>query len=135
MGVRNRIKGAAGDILGFAGESMTALSENQFWKAEAGGKDGMDIEDQERAPGGDNPDTVEAAPPPDIPADDDPKTLFWDPFSVIEQLGFKERRAAVMARTAFGKFRRALRELVSWPGADTAEVDKELRDLMEAVQR
>jgi len=40
-----------------------------------------------------------------------------------------------MARTASGKFRRALRELVSWPDAGTAEVDQELRDLMEAVQR
>ncbi len=51
------------------------------------------------------------------------------------ELGFDERRTAVMARTAAGKFRRALRELVSWPEAGTAEVDQELRDLMEAVQR
>ena len=51
------------------------------------------------------------------------------------ELGFDERRTAVMARTAAGKFRRALRELVSWPDAGTAEVDQELRDLMEALRR
>jgi DNA-directed RNA polymerase specialized sigma24 family protein len=54
---------------------------------------------------------------------------------IAGDLAIDERRAAVMARTAAGKFRRALRELVSWPEASTADVDQELRDLMEAVQR
>jgi DNA-directed RNA polymerase specialized sigma24 family protein len=55
--------------------------------------------------------------------------------TIAVEMGLGERRTAVMARTATGKFRRALRELVSWPDAGTAEVDQELRDLMEAVQR
>ncbi|MHC4211203.1 MAG: hypothetical protein ACYSWT_15980 [Planctomycetota bacterium] len=54
---------------------------------------------------------------------------------IAQELGIDERRTAVMARTAAGKFRRALRELVSWPKAVADEVDQELRDLMEAVQR
>lgn len=94
MGVRDRIKEASAGILGFAGESLSALSENPFWKAERD-EGGIDLEDQERAPGGRKPDSPENAPPPDKPADDDPKSLFWDPFSIIEQLGYKERPSSL----------------------------------------
>lgn len=54
---------------------------------------------------------------------------------IARELGIGERRTAVMARTATGKFQRALRELVSWPDAGAEEVDQEIRDLMEAIQR
>jgi hypothetical protein len=94
VGLSDFIKGASADILGFAGESMMALSENPFWKADRS-EGGLNLEDQERAPGGDQKDTPESAPPPDQPADADPKTLFWDPFSIIEQLGYKERPSSI----------------------------------------
>jgi hypothetical protein len=32
---------------------------------------------------------------PTDPADEDPKSLFWDPFAIIEQLGYKERPSAI----------------------------------------
>lgn len=50
---------------------------------------------QETAPGGDQPDTAEGEPMPEEPTEQDPKTLFWDPFAIIEQLGYKERPSAI----------------------------------------
>jgi len=52
-------------------------------------------EGQERTPGGTSEDTATNAPVPDQKATDDPKTLFWDPFAIVEQLGYKERPSSV----------------------------------------
>jgi hypothetical protein len=38
-----------------------------------------------------------------------------------------------MARTAAHRFKRALRELVSWEGAADEQVDQEIAHLMEAL--
>lgn len=45
------------------------------------------------------------------------------------------RRAAVMARTAANKLRAALRDLAGWDDAEPGEVDREVRELMEALER
>lgn len=44
-----------------------------------------------RTPGGKNEDSAQNAPMPTEKATQDAKSLFWDPFSVLEQLGYKER--------------------------------------------
>ena len=37
------------------------------------------------------PDAMTGAPVPTQPAEDDPKALFYDPFAIIEQLGYKDK--------------------------------------------
>ncbi len=56
--------------------------------------DGMQ-EDQDRAPGGDAEDSAKNAPPPTEEATQDPKSLFFDPFAVVEQMGFKDRASQI----------------------------------------
>jgi len=46
-------------------------------------------------PGNLNADTALSNPVPTEKAEQDPKTLFFDPFSIIEQLGFKDRPSQV----------------------------------------
>lgn len=52
-----------------------------------------------------------------------------------EELGLSEQRVKVMARTGANAFKAALREVVAWPGATPPEIDREIRDLMEAMRR
>lgn len=40
---------------------------------------------------GKDKDTAVKNPPPTQPAPEDPKSLFWDPFAIVEQLGYKDR--------------------------------------------
>lgn len=49
-----------------------------------------ETEGPEAGAGGDK-DTAQNNPVPTQPAPKDPKSLFWDPFSIVEQLGFKDR--------------------------------------------
>ena len=51
--------------------------------------------------------------------------------TIAEDLGITPGRAAVMARTAAGRFRDTLRESVGWDGATTDEIEDEIRSLME----
>lgn len=48
-------------------------------------------EGPDTAPGGDRVDTPEGEPPPDEPSGKDPQTLMWDPFAIVEQLGYRDR--------------------------------------------
>lgn len=48
-------------------------------------------EGPEVAPGGDHEDTAKNSPVPDEVAQQDPKSLFWDPYAIVEQLGYKDR--------------------------------------------
>jgi hypothetical protein len=50
-----------------------------------------DEEGPSRTPGGSNEDTAINAPVPKEPTEGEPKSLFWDPFAIVEQLGYKER--------------------------------------------
>ncbi|MBL0922409.1 MAG: hypothetical protein IBJ10_09820 [Phycisphaerales bacterium] len=52
---------------------------------------------------------------------------------VATDFGVTPERAAVMARTAAHRFKRALRDLVAWEGASDEEVDREIVHLMEAM--
>ena len=40
---------------------------------------------------GKDKDTAAKNPPPTQPSAEDPKSLFWDPFAIVEQLGYKDR--------------------------------------------
>lgn len=40
---------------------------------------------------GKNKDTAAKNPPPTQASPEDPKSLFWDPFAIVEQLGYKDR--------------------------------------------
>ncbi len=48
-------------------------------------------EGPEVTPGGEDEDTAESAPVPEEKADQDPKSLLWDPYAIVEQLGYKDR--------------------------------------------
>ena len=52
-------------------------------------------EGQDRAPGGANEDDADNAPMVTEKAGGDPKSLFWDPFAIIEQLGYKDRPSLI----------------------------------------
>lgn len=52
-------------------------------------------EGNEKAPGGSSEETAQSAPVPTEKAEDNPKSLFWDPFAIIEQLGYKERPSQI----------------------------------------
>lgn len=54
-----------------------------------------DTESQESGPGGSQQDSAKSNPVPTKPAADDPKSLFWDPFAIIEQLGYKDRPSQI----------------------------------------
>lgn len=80
-----------GTLLQGASSALGVLAET-FAKAEPD-------ESTNRAPGGSKPDTAGNAPPPTQPANEPPKTLFWDPFAVIEQLGYKDRPSPLTYNT------------------------------------
>jgi HK97 family phage portal protein len=56
-------------------------------------------EGPDTAPGGDRVDTPEGEPPPDEPSGKSPQTLFWDPFAIVEQLGYRDRPSLITYAT------------------------------------
>lgn len=68
-----------------------AQSTEDFFKASES--------DNTTAPGGSRQDTARNAPVPSQKADEDPQSLFWDPFSIVEQLGYKDKPGAVTYNT------------------------------------
>ena len=74
-----------------AGEGMPLMkADPQPQQVDPQGEDS-----QETAPGGAMQDSAEGQPMPTDPTESDPKTLFWDPFAIIEQLGYKDRPSAI----------------------------------------
>jgi hypothetical protein len=49
---------------------------------------------------------------------------------IAEERSMDVVRVKVMARTAGNRFRRTMREMVSWPGATRESVDEEIRELI-----
>lgn len=91
MGVRSVLKEATRAIAGTAGSLLMDVATNtDLWKAKAKPDEG-----QERAPGGSQEDTADNAPVPTEQASEDPKALFWDPFAIIEQLGYKDKPSQI----------------------------------------
>lgn len=109
--------GVIRDLLpGFARVAATAMGDALLTYAEGGFEKGVrqtrdvrrdaeestpdvglgdDDEGPSRAPGGAKEDTTANSPVPTEPTPDDPKSLFWDPFAIVEQLGYKERPSAI----------------------------------------
>lgn len=65
---------------------------------------GKPDESQSRTPGGQHADTPETGPIPTEPSGSEPKSVFWDPYAVIQQLGFKEK----FSQISYGTLRAAL---------------------------
>jgi hypothetical protein len=86
------LRNVARNLAGVTGEALQDYAGAPLEKGDLGlqGED-----DQDDAPGGVHPDTATDNPVPDENATEDPKSLFWDPFAIIEQLGYKERPSAV----------------------------------------
>lgn len=61
-------------------------------------------EGQDRTPGGKAEDTPEAGPVPTEPSGSEPKSVFWDPYAVLQQIGFKEK----FTQISYGTIRSAL---------------------------
>jgi len=90
---QERLRNVARNLAGATGEALLDYAEfDPLIKAD---QQGEPDESNERAPGGTQEDTAANAPVPDQKATDDPKTLFWDPFSIVEQLGYKDRPSAL----------------------------------------
>lgn len=92
MGLRNQLVGLGRSAAGFAADLLA-----DFAKAE--GESEAADEGSDRTPGGSRPDSGETMPAPTEKANQDPKSLFWDPFAIIEQLGYKERPSSISYRT------------------------------------
>lgn len=91
MGIRDTLIKAGLEAAKGVGQTLIDVADgNPFWKADPTSDEG-----NETAPGGAMQDTAQNAPAPTMPADDDPRSLFWDPFTVVEQLGYKERPSSV----------------------------------------
>lgn len=77
--------------------SLVALEAAQSFLARPGdvGFRKADSEGPEATPGGTQADSAGSNPVPTMKADADPKTMMWDPFAIIEQLGYKDRPSAI----------------------------------------
>jgi len=69
--------------LGAAGGVLNEWAKGDLAKA--------DTEGPESTPRGSQADSAKSNPVPAQPTKEDPKSLFFDPFAIIEQLGFKDR--------------------------------------------
>lgn len=105
MGLRDRIKGAGVVLARTAGNMLMDLAdevgdETRFWKARGDRDESTgDEESQDHTPGGSQEDDSRNAPVPTDKAGEDPKSLFFDPFAVLEQLGYREKPTPITYAT------------------------------------
>lgn len=85
MGIRDSIKQFGLTTLGAIGESVVDWAGSGLTKA-----DGSDS-----TLGGSQEDTTNNNPVPTEKATEDPKFLAWDPYSIVEQLGFKDKPSPI----------------------------------------
>lgn len=87
MGIRNDIRKYGLNALGALGGAMMDVAGSALVKAKG--------DDSDRALGGSDEDTAASNPVPTEKAQDDPKALLWDPFSIVEQLGYKDKPSSI----------------------------------------
>lgn len=87
MSVWEHLQGLSQEVLQMAETQLGVESERALIKAETEGP--------EAAPGGSQADTAASNPVPTQKAISDPKALFWDPYSIIEQLGYRDRPSPI----------------------------------------
>ena len=103
MGLRDVLSGLGRVAATAVGDALLTYAEGDLQKGfrktqdtrEDSASDDSDDEGPRSTPGGSKQDTAMSAPIPQEPAPGDPKSLFWDPFAVVEQLGFKERHSNI----------------------------------------
>jgi hypothetical protein len=93
VGIRETLIGAGRAAASVAGEALLSLG-----KSHPAGTYDID-EGPETAPGGSAADTAANHPVPTDNTNKDPKALFWDPFAIVEQMGFKERPSQISYAT------------------------------------
>jgi hypothetical protein len=99
VGIGKDVLGIGLRLAGAFGAGLQDLAHDALTKAEG--------ETQETGPGGRDKDTAEANPVPDKPAKEDPKSLMWDPYAIVEQLGFKDRPSQI----TYGTLRAIVRRM------------------------
>jgi len=87
MGIRDSIGRLGKTALGAFGEVLTEYAGEPLAKAK------RDDKDEEKEPKADK--ELTRGMVPIEKATDDPKSLFWDPYAIIEQLGYKDRPSMV----------------------------------------
>lgn len=90
MSLRDDIRRYGLTALGAFGEVVTSFAGDALQKADDPKKSVGD-DSPSTSLGGSNEDTVASNPVPQEPAKDDPKSLLWDPFAIVEQLGYKDK--------------------------------------------
>lgn len=99
MGIRDR-------IAGFGRGAANALAEmadivESFGKA-GDPAYGPEVDEENPDPFSPTADALVPERPPQVPtekAEDDPKSMFWDPFALVEQIGYKERPTTITYQT------------------------------------
>ena len=96
MGFTEILRSTAAHLVGTTGAALMdfAADTDPLLKARAD-RDVKTGEGPESAPGGSAADTAENSPFPEEQSTKDPKTLFWDPFAIVEQLGFKDKPSQI----------------------------------------
>jgi len=92
MSFRDRLADTARGLAGAAG---TALELTGSALSKAVETENPQDESQETAPGGMAEDSAENAPLPDKPTDQDPKSMFWDPYAIMEALGYRDKPSSL----------------------------------------
>jgi len=87
--------GSLGEVMtDFAGSALQKAGKEKVDKVDKDEKADNDLggrSDSDRALGGSREDTAINHPVPTDKSKGDPKSLFWDPFSIVEQLGYKDK--------------------------------------------
>lgn len=108
MGIRDKLTGFGRVAATAAADALLDWADTgSFQKADAKAEDSApgdkrnDPGDEggENAPGGTEEESSASDPVPEQKASQEPKSLFHDPFAIIEQLGYKEKPTAVTYNT------------------------------------
>lgn len=97
MSWRDRIEALARGAAGIAGQALVDYAEG-FWKADepaAPVAAGAPTDQDAHLEADGSVAEAAAAPVPEDSAVSPPKSMFWDPFAVVEQLGYKERPSSI----------------------------------------
>lgn len=102
MGIRDRMRGVGRAAAAITADALHDWAAGDLEKAAAKPGDFSSDEGPETAPGGSDPDDTDNSPIPTEAASKDPQSMFFDPFAVIEQMGFKERKTSIAYGTLRG---------------------------------
>lgn len=95
MGIRDSLRGAGRVAAAAVADALQDWALDDLAKARTKPGDYSSDEGPESAPGGSDADTSKNSPVPTEAATEDPRSMFFDPFAVIEQMGFKERKTNI----------------------------------------